>query len=279
MFVNKSNNDFHEGFKSDEHKNNFDVWNKMSRNYFKYVFSSFEENRYLIDYQSPNSKFTLLDYGCSSGYLKRYLNFFYGKNCIYNGYDISKESIDLAKKLYGKENFFDETDYIQNNDLRNKKYDIVYSRDTVLHQKEPWKFIDELVSKVNKRLILRLRTRNKGDTILDISNSCQIYANDKWIPYLVLNYNELIDYLKKFNFKFIITNRSKTILGGKYNRYLDKSLYLKKTEGAETSILASFEENLSQKSLIETYKLEGHAYLKEKYFQTIFYKILNRLKI
>ena len=79
MFVNKSNNDFHEGFKSDEHKNNFDVWNKMSRNYFKYVFSSFEENRYLIDYQSPNSKFTLLDYGCSSGYLKRYLNFFLWK--------------------------------------------------------------------------------------------------------------------------------------------------------------------------------------------------------
>ena len=142
--------------------------------------------------------------------------------------------------------FFSEDEYLQNNDLRKKKYDIVYSRDTVLHQKEPWKFIDELVSKV-KKLILRLRTRNKGDTILDIQNNYQVYANESKIPYLVLNYDELIQYLKKHNFKFIVTNRSKTILGGKYNRYLDKSLYLKETEGAETSILASFEKKFKSK--------------------------------
>ncbi len=251
----------------------------MSSNYFRYVFSSFEENKYLLNYQSVKNEFTILDYGCSSGYLKRFLNFFYGKNYTYNGYDISKESVNLAKKLYGEENFFSEDEYLQNDDLRKKKYDIVYSRDTVLHQKEPWKFIDELVSKVKKKLILRLRTRNKGDTILDIQNNYQVYANESKIPYLVLNYNELIQYLKKLNFKFIVTNRSTTILGGKYNRYLDKSLYLEETESAETSILASFEKNLNQKNLIETHNLEGHKYLKEKYFKTLFYKVLNRLKI
>tara|TARA_A100001011_G_C14101575_1_gene753048 strand:- start:22 stop:858 length:837 start_codon:yes stop_codon:yes gene_type:complete len=275
----KKKNYFHDGFKSEEHKKNFDVWNKMSSNYFRYVFSSFEENKYLLNYQSVKNEFTILDYGCSSGYLKRFLNFFYGKNYTYNGYDISKESVNLAKKLYGEENFFSEDEYLQNDDLRKKKYDIVYSRDTVLHQKEPWKFIDELVSKVKKKLILRLRTRNKGDTILDIQNNYQVYANESKIPYLVLNYNELIQYLKKLNFKFIVTNRSTTILGGKYNRYLDKSLYLEETESAETSILASFEKNLNQKNLIETHNLEGHKYLKEKYFKTLFYKVLNRLKI
>ena len=77
----------------------------MSNNYFRYVFSSFEENKYLLNYQSVKNEFTILDYGCSSGYLKRFLNFFYGKNYTYNGYDISKESVNLAKKTLWRRNF------------------------------------------------------------------------------------------------------------------------------------------------------------------------------
>ena len=91
--------------------------------------------------------------------------------------------------------------------------------------------------------------------------------------------NDLIKYLQKFNFKFIITNRSKTVLGGKNNRFLDKSLYYKNTEGAETSLLASYEENLEEKKFIETYNLEGHDFIQKNYFKTTFFKILNRLNI
>ena len=62
-----------EGWKSEEHKITFDVWNKMSKSQFKYIFSSFEENKYLLE-TIGNKEESLLDYGCSSGYLKRYLN-------------------------------------------------------------------------------------------------------------------------------------------------------------------------------------------------------------
>ena len=142
-----------------------------------------------------------------------------------------------------------ENDLYLNPDFNKKKFDIVYSRDTVLHQKDPWKFIDDLILKVKKHLILRLRTRNKGETILDLNRSCQLVPGEKWVPYIVLNYNELIQYLKKYNFKLISTNRSKVVLGGKNNRFLDKALYLKETEGAETSIFASYEDGLEKKRI------------------------------
>ena len=272
-------NEFLDGWKSIEHKKTFDVWNKMSKSYFKYIFSSFEENKYLLKYLSQKKKSSILDYGCSSGYLKRFLNLNFGEKFDYTGYDISEQSIKLAKQLYGNDYFLDEDDYKLNNTFKNKKFDLVYSRDTVLHQKDPWKFICELVSKVKKTIILRLRTRNHGNTILDIEKSCQLVSGEKWVPYIVLNYQELIQFLQKFNFKFIMTNRSKTILGGKNNRYLDKSLYYKNTEGAETSIIASYDEDIEKEKLIETHSLEGHDFLKKNYFKTTFFKILNRLNI
>ena len=45
-----------------------------------------------------------------------------------------------------------------------------------------------------------------------------------------------------------MTSRSKTILGEKNNRYLDKSLYYKNTEGAETSF-SSYEENIEREEI------------------------------
>ncbi len=109
----KSNNNpnFLSGWKTKKHKETFDVWNKMSKSYFKYIFSSFEENKYLIKYQRSKSKFSILDFGCSSGYLKRFLDFNYGKNFHYTGYDISEDSIKLAKHLYGEQYFISENDF------------------------------------------------------------------------------------------------------------------------------------------------------------------------
>lgn len=272
-------NEFLDGWKSIEHKKTFNVWNRMSKNYFNYIFSSFEENKYLLKYLNKKKKFSILDYGCSSGYLKRFLDLNFSKKFDYTGYDISEQSINLAKQLYGNDYFLNENDYQLNTNFKKKIFDVVYSRDTVLHQSDPWKFIDQLVSKVKKILILRLRTRNNGETILNTEKSCQLVSGEKWVPYIVLNYQELIEYLQKFNFKFIITNRSKTVLGGKNNRFLDKSLYYKNTEGAETSLLASYEENLEEKKFIETHNLEGHDFIQKNYFKTTFFKILNRLNI
>ena len=79
-FKNKLN--FLSGWKSEEHKETFNIWNRMSKSYFKYIFSSFEENKYLIRYQSSKSKFSILDFGCSSGYLKDFSIFTMEKTTI-----------------------------------------------------------------------------------------------------------------------------------------------------------------------------------------------------
>ena len=159
-----------------------------------------------------------------------------------------------------------------------KKYDLVYSRDTILHQNDPWKFIEQLASKTKKNLILRLRTRDKGATLLDVQNSCQLIKGEYWVPYIVLNYDEFLNNLKKLGLKFIKINRSYTVLGGYNKRFFFFFLYLKETGTSETSVLASFENNGS-KDLIETFVLAGHNFLKKKKFTTLFYKTLNKINI
>ena len=261
------------GWLSDEHKDTFDVWNKMSRCQFNYIFSSFEENKYLLENLNKNEIDSILDYGCSSGYVKRYLNLKNFNNVKYNGFDISEKSVTIAKKKYGENFFFNDASQILD-----KKYDLVYSRDTILHQPNPWKFIDEIVSKTKKKLILRLRTRDFGNTLLDVDKSCQLIAGEYWVPYIVLNFEEFINYLSTKGFKSIKANRSYSKLGGHNSRFLEKSLYLKKTGTSETSIVASYEaENL--KGIEETFNLEGHNYLKQKKYLSIFYKILNKLRV
>lgn len=271
----KINYDQSLGWKSQDHKDFFDVWNLMSKSQFNYLFSSFEENKYLVDCLKKDKINSILDYGCASGYLKRYLTLIGKKKIEYNGYDISEISINHAKKNYGENIFFSKA-----SELKKNKYDLVYSRDTVLHQEDPWKFIDNLVEKTKKKLILRLRTRDHGETQMDSNISCQLIPGDHWVPYMILNYNEFLDKLKKIGFNHIRINRSYTSLGGKNNRYLEKSLYLKKTGTSETSVLASFENDQSSSSnVLETFNLEGHNYFETKKYLTLFFKFLNKLKI
>ena len=152
------------------------------------------ENKYLLSI-IKNTTLNIGEIGCANGYLKRFLDL---NKCInpYKGFDISKQAIKSAKKFYG-ENYFH---LINENDklkiINEKKFDIIYSRDTVPHQKDPYKFLEELIGIANKFLILRLRTRNFGETQLDHNLSCQLQPGDIWAPYIVLNYSEFLNYLK-----------------------------------------------------------------------------------
>ena len=273
----KKNENIFAAWNKIEHTHSFDFWNKVSKSCMKFMFSSFEENKYLIDCLKKNKNQSVLDYGCASGYVKRFLNFYFDSKLKYTGIDISTKSIELAKKNYGNE-FFTVPEY-ENSEIKSKKFDIVYSRDTIMHQEEPWKFITTLISKTNNFLILKLRTRDNGPTDLNVENSCQMQPGELWAPYIILNYDELLEFLKKNNFKFIKTNRSYSMLAGNNLRYLDKSLYYKKTGTAFTSVIASFENNTSENKLIEQFNLEGDNFFKEKKFLTIFYKILNKMRI
>ena len=72
-----------------------------------------------------------------------------------------------------------------------------------LHQTDPYFFIDNLIHKTKNILIIELKTRDKGETILDTNYSCQI-VDGVWIPYIVLNLDELKDFYQIINYVKIL---------------------------------------------------------------------------
>ena len=96
--------DFYAAWNKEEHKKLFDVWNTMSKSYFKFIFGCFYENKYLINQLKKKPNLNLLDVGCATGQLFRYLKI---KKVLVNyfGIDISENCIQRAQEIHGK-NFF-----------------------------------------------------------------------------------------------------------------------------------------------------------------------------
>ncbi len=274
------NYNFDKAWSKDEHGEAFDLWNRMSKSYFKFIFGCFYENKYLINYLKKNPNLSLLDVGCGTGPLLRYIKL-KGGLADYLGVDISESCIQRAQKIH-KKNYFKKISTLNlSEQLDVKKYDIVYSRDTVPHQLEPLKFIKSLIDATKDILILRLRTRDLGSTIYDFEYSCQYMAGNEWVPYIVLNCGELIEFFKSQSIvKKIIMNKSYTILGGQNDRFIEKNLYLKKTGGAETTMIIFIDRNAKEEfKLHESTNIEGHKYLEKSKYKNFFLKILNKLSI
>ena len=275
--------EYFKGWNTKKHLNYFNPWNGYSNSFFNFSFGSFYENKVILKLLNENNKFSVIDVGCASGYLLRYL-----KNNIksfeisnYYGVDLSKAAIDFAKKKYGSDNF----EFLKNEDLKIEKdnlFNIVYSRDTILHQTKPIKFTEKLIELSRNFVLLRLRTRDIGVTEYDINYSCQMHYDKFWMPYIVININELIDFFKKNIFvKKIHINKSYIVLGGQNYRFLPKDLYFTKSGTAETTILLELDrENNNTNELIitESSELEGHNYLNKKRLTFLIYRILNKLR-
>jgi len=70
------------------------------------------------------------------------------------------------------------------------------------------------------------------------------------MPYIVLNIDELINFLKKLKIvKSIEINRSYEVLGGNVKRLLPKDLYFKSAGGAETTIEINLDRENKSNSL------------------------------
>ena len=272
--------DFYAAWKKKDHGEIFDVWNSMSKSYFKFVFGCYYENKYLINYLKKNPNLSLLDVGCATGYLLRFLKL-KKVSVDYFGVDISDSCLKKAQDIYGKNCFTKISDQNLAQQLDGKNYDIVYSRDTVLHQPEPLKFLRGLIDVTKNTLILRVRTRDLGSTIYDPEFSCKLESGDTWVPYIVINYDELIKFFKDLSFvKKIIVNKSYTILGGQHSRFLDKALYLKKTGTAETTMIISIDRDTKEEfKLFESTNIEGHNYLNKNKYKSFFFKIMNKFSI
>ena len=276
-------NKYFKGWDTKSHLDNFNPWNYYSNSFFNYTFGSFYENKKMIELLNKNNN-SILDVGCASGYLLRYIlknvSGFNTKN--YLGVDISKSAIEFAKKKYGITNFR----VLDNENLSFNEsvlYDIVYSRDTIQHQVDPLQFINKLLKLSKNYIVLRLRTRDKGKTEFNSEHSCQMHYDKYWMPYIVINIDELIEIFKMNAFiEEVSINKSYMILGGQTQRFLPKDLYFSESGTAETSIILKLDRSKNLTNVLKinkTLEKEGQNYISENRFKFLIYRILNKIGI
>jgi len=202
-------------------------------------FESFNEVRLLREAAATRTGCrTLYEIGCATGEFGRYVER-YLPQLAYRGFDISRPAIERALAKYGSGKFTLYEGHIRTFAQQFGGADIVFCRDVVLHQLDPYAFLSELLNIARGALILRLRTRDVGATVLDAEQSCQYHYDRHWVPYIVLNTDELIARLSGNKHVHHITiSRRYEPLGGHNFRYLPKELFYSETRTAETAVLA-----------------------------------------
>ena len=98
-------------------------------------------------------------------------------------------------------------------------------------------FLDKLIDLAKEALFIRLRTRDVGDTEFNTNISRQVHWDKYWVPYIVLNVDELIDRIEENkNIKLLVIHRAYDVLGGYNHRLLPEELYFSSTGTAETAL-------------------------------------------
>ncbi len=225
----------HDAWRKPIHAECFDVWADLPLRALAKTYESFNEVRLFKTYRSSIEGRTFLEIGCATGELYRYMRAYF-PGFEYYGFDISGPAVERAKAKYPKGNFF-----VCDEDLSNLRDHapspaVLFARDVVLHQPQPFEFLIRLLSLPAEAAVLRIRSRDKGESVLDPERSCQWHYG-RWVPYMVLNIDEVIGVIKdNAAFEFIHVLRSYRQLGGRHNRFLPKECYYPETGTAETAI-------------------------------------------
>lgn len=270
------------GWDTQNHAKTFDLWNQKSGPEFDFYYGAFSENQYLIDAVKEHSDSSLCDVGCATGTTLRHLRRRVGTSGYnYTGIDLSGAAITRAKSLYPGGDFRK----VLPGPIREglgQGYDVVFSRDTVLHQTDPYGFLGQLLELADKTLIVRLRTRDQGDSVIDHTLSCQMHYNAHWMPYIVLNIDELLAWFAASGRVTQITmNRSYEVLGGMNYRYLPKELYQTEAGGAETSLRISLgtPSDGSTPIIVDQKALQGHNFLRANRIKRLSYAMWSKMTI
>ncbi len=215
----------------------FDEVSMYPRPLMKKRFESFNEVRLLREHAQEISGTTLFEIGCATGEFGRYV-----QQCLprfrYTGYDISQPAIGRAVEKYGTDRYRLLEAPISAFRESFGRSDVVFCRDVIQHQLDPYAFIASLLDIAKQALILRLRTRDVGDTVFDAEQSCQYHYDRHWVPFLVLNTTELIERIcaDPTVTKIVVSRRHET-LGGHHLRYVPKDLFYSETGTAETALI------------------------------------------
>ena len=223
-----------------EHARRFDGRAALSERQLLANLEVINDVRLLRRHLSPQQAGRVLEVGCATGEMYRYLRIRFPR-MTYAGLDISQPAIERARAKYPAGAFHrcepaEPVHQALNHLGLESPFTVVYSKDVLHHQLDPWGFLEGLVAVTSELLILRTRTRDVGGTLLDPEQSCQFHYGG-WMPYLVLNLEELIQRLRELCPRaHVVVLRNRKVLGGRENRYLPKACYLPETGTAETAV-------------------------------------------
>lgn len=199
-------------------------------------FESFNEVR-LLRRHAGSLRGKLFEIGCATGEFGRYA-VRYLPQLDYTGFDISRPALDRAAAKYGQGRYRMLEVPIDDFTGRYGTSNVVFCRDVVLHQLDPLGFVSSLLKIATEALVMRLRTRETGATVLDAEISCQYHYDRHWVPYIVLNTRELLDVIARdATVSEVVLSRRYEPLGGHNFRYLPKELFYSETGSAETALI------------------------------------------
>lgn len=247
-----------------EHASAFDVRHALTDWQLLKIYESFSDVQLLRERAVGPA--TLLEVGCATGDLYRYLALRLPQ-LRYRGVDISQAAIARAQEKYPGASFLQ---ILPGAPLK-EKAEIVYSKDVVHHQVRPLELVSDLLGAASQMLIFRTRTRDVGPTLADPNLSCQ-YHYQGWMPYIVINLEELLAHIRRQAPQAeILVYRNHMVLGGRENRFLPKECYLPETGTAETTVGVFLKTNTPGRTRIEdrrdmnpqyplTYRLRNYAH-------------------
>lgn len=222
------------------HAESFDGRSRLDRRNLIRNQEGFNDVRLLNERLSRDRRCSLLEVGCATGEFSRYLRMRYPR-VRYYGMDISRPAVALAKLKYPQAAFYVTDPAVSLGEALRasgipEHPEFVYAKDVVPHQVRPFAFLSELIHVALEAVIVRCRTRDQGKSELDPERSCQ-YHYDGWMPYLVLNLQELIEHVTaEARGCEIVAYRSRIVLGGQHHRFVPKELFLPETGTAETAL-------------------------------------------
>ena len=236
-------------------------------------YEFFSDVRLLNERLEALKETRMLEVGCATGEFSRYLGLKHPR-VSYTGMDISQPAIGRARQKYPKTRFL-----VCDPGLRipeslrslglDPQWPVLYTKDVLHHQTDPFGFLGQLLEACSDTLIFRTRTRDKGPTLLDPEQSCQ-YHYQGWMPYIVLNIDELVEQIRRrAPDSEIALYRNHTILGGKENRFLPKDCYLPETGTAETAVGVFLKSSSRRVHLTDRTEILGRTPWRDRLYRLI----------
>jgi hypothetical protein len=225
-----------------EHQAEFDKLAQYSGKRLHQYWERFNEVNLLRSNAANIQGDDLLGLGCATGEFYRYIRSVLPR-FRYHGCDIDERLVNRARQKYPGTPFFESAEDLSNILDRCPKPTVVFNRDVIPFCAEPFVYLQRLLTLPSSTAILRLRTRDHGQTELDPDKSCQL-LHGKWIPYMILNVDEMVACITDTRTaKLVHIQKNYEILGGTNFRYLPKECYYPETGTSSTAVLIHFTEH------------------------------------